>query len=80
MKQNITLSLDKSLIQKARIIAAQRNTSVSKLLAQELERAVSQADKYQAARRQALADLKKGLRLGGRPAARDELHERKGLR
>jgi hypothetical protein len=76
MKQNITLSLDKSLIQKARVIAAQRNTSISKLLAEELERTVSQTEHYDAAKRQAMADLAKGLRLGGNPAARDELHAR----
>jgi len=37
MKHNITLSLDRELITKAKIIAAQRNSSVSRLLAEELK-------------------------------------------
>ena len=76
MKQNITLSLDKDLIKRARLIAAQRSTSISQLLSDELSRIVERAEAYELARRAALADLEKGFHLGGRPAPRDELHER----
>ena len=38
MKQNITLSLEKELITKAKIIAAQKSSSVSKMLAEELRK------------------------------------------
>ena len=77
MKQNITLRLDKSLIAKAKVIAAQRQTSVSRLLSKELERMVEDAERYEQAKRQALANLKKGYHLGGEiTTSRNELHER----
>lgn len=77
MKQNITLRLDKSLIAKAKVIAAQRQTSVSRMLSKELKRMVEDAERYEQAKRQALANLKKGYHLGGEmTTSRDELHER----
>ena len=41
MKQNITLSLDKQLLKKARTFASQRGASVSAMLAAELQRLVA---------------------------------------
>lgn len=80
-KQNITLSLDKDLIKKARQISAGRSMSISKLLSEELERIVRDDKRYRRARRSALAALKKGFHLGGRiVATRDDLHERQGSR
>jgi predicted transcriptional regulator len=77
MKQNITLRLDKSLIAKAKVIAAQRQTSVSRMLSKELKRMVEDAERYEQAKIQALANLKKGYHLGGEmTTSRDELHER----
>ena len=76
MKQNITLALDRNLLRKARVMAAERGTSISRLLADELSRMIADADRYAAAKDQALQDLGKGHHLGGRPASRDELHER----
>ena len=76
MKQNITLRLDQDLIKRARAIAAQRSTSISQMLSDELSRIVERAEEYELARRAALADLEKGFHLGGRPAPRDKLHER----
>ncbi len=77
MKQNITVSLDKDLIRQARIIAASRSTSVSKLIGGELKRIVRESAEYEHACRQAIADLDRGFHLGGQPRPnRDELHER----
>jgi hypothetical protein len=76
MRQNITIAVEQDLLRKARVLAAERGTSVSRLLADELERLVYEAEAYARAREAALADLDRGLRLGGRPAARDALHER----
>ena len=80
MKQNITLSIDPALIRRARVLAAGRNTSVSKMLAEELERLVDTAESYDRARRKAMTLLKRGFRFGGRPAGREALHDRKALR
>jgi len=77
MKQNITLSLEKGILKKAKLLAANRETSVTKLLAEELSRIVLQDDRYESAKRRALARLRKGFHLGGQILARrEELHER----
>lgn len=76
MKQNITIALEQDLLRKARILAAERGTSVSRLLADELARLVTQTERYERAKVQALNDLDRGLYLGGNPASRETLHER----
>ena len=77
MKQNITLSLDKTLIRKSKIIAAQRETSVSKMLSDELEKLIQRTEQYELAKRKALANLKTGFHFGGKiTASREALHER----
>ena len=80
MKQNITLSLDKELIQKAKVLAAHRNTSVTGLLAGELTRLVQQAEHSDQFMRNAMEYLSKGFELGGRTFQREALHDRQGLR
>jgi len=75
-RQNVTLSLDKELLGRLRVVAARRGTSVSGLLRQELERVAERESGDEAARRKALALLEQGFHLGGRPASRDQLHER----
>ena len=77
MKTNITLKLDRDLLRRAKVIAAERDTSVSALLAEQLEKAVRERDGYEQAKSRALAILKKGFDLGYKaPASRDDLHDR----
>jgi len=76
MKQNITLSLDSELLKSARVLAAEQGTSVSKLLASELERLVRGDHAYRQAREQALNILDQGLHLGGGRPDRSALHAR----
>lgn len=76
-KRNLTIQLDAEILRKARVLAAQRSVSLSRLVAQELERLVVDEDQYQAACRQALVDLNAGFHLGGGPLPlREELHSR----
>ena len=76
-KQNVTISLSKQVLKKARILAARRETSISGLLAQEIESLVGNEDTYERAERQALLLLDQGFHLGGViRASRDDLHER----
>jgi hypothetical protein len=76
-KQNLTISLDRQTIQKAKIIAARRSTSISGLLARQIETLVGEEEAYERAERQALTLLDQGFHLGGViRASRDELHER----
>ena len=76
-KQNLTLSLDKEVIRRAKILAAKRSVSISQLVAEELTRLVEDAEAYEQARRLAVTELSKGFHSGGyEPVSRDELHER----
>jgi hypothetical protein len=76
-KTNITLKLDADLLQRVKVLAAQRGTSVSALLSDKLEEVVAQDDGYEAAKRRAKALMREGWNLGfKKPRSRDELHER----
>ncbi len=77
MKQNITLSLDKEIIKKGKVIAAQKDTSISKMLGDQLKEIVEREDQYEAAKRGAMQALKEGFHLGGRINwRREDLYER----
>jgi hypothetical protein len=77
VKQNITLSIEKELLRKGRLIAAQNDTSISKMLSDQLKEMIDKEEQYQAARRKALHALKKGFHLGGKITwRREDLHER----
>ena len=76
-KQNLTISLDRKTIQKAKIVAAKRSTSISGLVARQIEILVGEEEAYERAERQAMTLLDEGFHLGGViRASRDELHER----
>jgi len=75
-KQNVTLSLTRRVLKKAKILAARRETSISGLLSQEIESLVASEEAYERAERQALALLEQGFHLGGKIAVREKLHER----
>jgi hypothetical protein len=77
VKSNVTLRLDAEILKEARVLAAAEGTSVSRLLADQLEQAIRRSRDYESARRRAVARLKRGFDLGWeRPRSRDELHER----
>jgi len=79
MKTNITLKLDAALLREIRILAAEKGTSVSALLAAHLEQILSERKSrtYDRSRRRALARLREGMNLGWTPPrSRDELYER----
>ena len=76
-KRNITLSLKTETLRKAKVLAAQRSTSISGMLAAQVEALVSAEEEYESARAAALWLMDQGFHLGGvRIATRDELHER----
>jgi hypothetical protein len=77
VKQNITIALDREVVRKAKVIAAERSTSISRMLADEVERMVGARDRYAQAKREAIAELRRGYRLGGGPLPRRQgLYER----
>lgn len=76
-RRNLTIQLDEEVVRKARVLAAQRATSVSGLVSAEIERLVGEQDAYLAARSRARDRLRRGANLGGSPyPARDELYDR----
>jgi len=77
-KQNLTVSLERAIIQKARVIAARRSTSISGLVTQQIEMLVGEEEAYTRSQRQAEELLESGFKLGGTiRMTRDEVHERR---
>ncbi len=62
----------------AKVLAAKRSTSVSRLVADEVDRLVRQDEAYEQARVEALADLESGLDMGsqGRLPSRAAAYDR----
>ena len=79
-RQNVTLSLPKSLLRKAKVVAASREKSLSEFLRESLEEKVREANGYKRARERQLKLLKKGLDLGTEghiKTTREGLHARR---
>ncbi|CAN5851712.1 hypothetical protein BH23CHL8_BH23CHL8_10550 [soil metagenome] len=73
-KSNLTLQLDAEVIRRAKVVAAKRGTSVSALVARELDALVARDERYEDARRRAL-DLMVATRpRGGRSWTRDDIY------
>ncbi|MGD0814729.1 MAG: hypothetical protein ABSA83_14075 [Verrucomicrobiota bacterium] len=71
-----TVDLPDEILHRAKIIAAERRTSLKALILAGLDqvlRSMTQAPEAQAA---ALDRLHKGLQLAGKPLTRDQAHER----
>lgn len=89
MKRKITVAVEKSLLDRARAVAAKRGISLGDLVRGQLENVVRTELKqrvacdaeYQQAKARALALMASGFHLGGRGIRdRDALHDRAGLR
>jgi hypothetical protein len=77
--QNVTLAIPKDILRKAKILAVQKNTSLSGLLTQTLTELVAHQEAYEQARQRNLTLLKNGFELGTQGQVtwkREELHER----
>jgi hypothetical protein len=75
-KRNLTVQLDEETIRRAKILAARRGTSISGLVARELEELVTRDARYEQARQRAVEIMAASVPRGGRTWRRDELHER----
>jgi hypothetical protein len=77
MKRNLTVQLDESTIKKARIVAARRSMSISRLVSEEIESAAKKDSYWETAKKTALKQLSQPFHLGGRALpSRDALHQR----
>ena len=64
--QNLTLKLPAETVRKAKVVAAERGTSISALVTKKIEELVGEDAEYQAAKRRAFEWLKQGWHLGRR--------------
>lgn len=77
--QNVTLAIPKDVLRKAKILAIQKNTSLSGLLTQTLVDMVSREEAYEQARQRNLEMLESGFDLGTQGNTnwkREDLHDR----
>jgi len=77
--RNVTLSLPDDLLRRAKVLAAQRETSISRLLTEALTAIVAREEGYAQAQRRHLTLLQRGLNLGTRGRVtwtREALHAR----
>jgi hypothetical protein len=77
--QNVTLSIPKDILRKAKFLAVQKNTSLSGLLTQTLVDLIAHQEAYDLARRRNLVLLQRGFDLGTQGEAswkRECIHER----
>jgi plasmid stability protein len=79
--RNVTITLDEDVARWARMRAAERETSVSRLVGEMLRDKMITEEGYRAAREQFFSIRPRRMRKPGRPLpTRDELHDRAGLR
>jgi hypothetical protein len=79
-KQNVTLSLSKSLIKKAKTLAIMKDKSLSDLLRETLEEKVREETGYQRAKKRQTAFMENGFDLGTQgkiSILREALYERR---
>ena len=79
-KQNITLSIPKDVLQKIKLLAVKKGTSVSGLMTHVLKEIVEEEEGYQDARLRHLALLERGVDLGTKGSSewtREDLHARR---
>ena len=79
-KQNVTLSLPKLLLKKAKLLAVSQNKSLSELIRESLEEKVREKAVYNKAKKRQLGLMEKGIDLGTKgkiTISRDELHVRR---
>lgn len=77
----ITIKVDSSVARDARVIAARRGTSLSRMVAEQLTELVREDQLYASARSNALRALKSGYELQWKmPGSREDLHDRESLR
>jgi hypothetical protein len=77
--QNLTVSLPKETVRRVKVVAAQRGTSVSRMLTDALEQIVAHDGHERARQGHLAAPLKRPLDLGTHGRAtwnRDDLHHR----
>jgi hypothetical protein len=76
-KRNLTVQLDEDVISRARVVADKRGTSISQLVAQQIEQLADDDERYEAARKRAMELMDTAATHGGgRQWKREDLYDR----
>ena len=78
--RNVTITLDEETARWARVEAARRDMSVSRLISEFLHERMRAQETYQDAMQRYLARTPAMLKTTGQYPSREELHDRAGLR
>lgn len=73
-RRRLTLRLEEGLIRRARAVAERRGTSLTDIVARQLEALVEEDERYETDRRLALAALSDATARGGRRWRREDLY------
>ena len=79
-RQNVTLSIPKAMLKKAKMLALKEEKSLSALIRESLEEKIRKDTGYKEAMEREISLMEKGFNLGTggrRPCSREELHERR---
>lgn len=76
MRTNITIRIDAELAKEARILAARRGLSLSRMVADELGNLVAKDTSYENASTKAQKDIREAPELNYRKGSRESLHDR----
>lgn len=76
MKRNLTIQLDEETIRDAKVLAAERGTSVSSLLAHYVTKMTASRRRYAQAKQHALEAMGNAIDRGGVTWTREELYDR----
>lgn len=79
-RQNVTLSIEKLLLKKAKILAASEDKSLSELMREALESRVRETSGYRKAQNRQLRMVMKGFDLGTKgkiSITKEKIHERR---
>ena len=81
-KTNLTVQLDEDVVRRAKVAAAKRGTSVSALVARQIDELATQDERYEQARQRAIELMAQAQPRGGRNWTREDLYaerlERRG--
>jgi metal-responsive CopG/Arc/MetJ family transcriptional regulator len=79
-RQNVTLSLPKSLLKKAKALAAEEDKSLSEFIRESMNEKIKKTTGYKEAMQRQIKLMKKGFNMGTKGKikwTKDELHERR---
>jgi predicted transcriptional regulator len=79
VRQNVTVALPAETIRRLEVLAAERGSSLSRMLTEQLNELLDRESGYQPARRRSIAALERGWPFGTNGVARwsrDDLHAR----